>query len=116
MRREPAPALLPFKAPTFDTGSGKGTMSESSNASAQRAPLSGQHATMADVAKAAGVALKSVSRVINNEPHVSVQLRDKVLAAIAALNYVPDTAARSLAGARSFTISVLFDNPSPKKT
>ena len=91
-------------------------MSESSNASAQRAPLSGQHATMADVAKAAGVALKSVSRVINNEPHVSVQLRDKVLAAIAALNYVPDTAARSLAGARSFTISVLFDNPSPNYT
>lgn len=74
------------------------------------------HATMADVAKAAGVAIKSVSRVINNEPHVSAQLRDKVEAAIAALNYVPDTAARSLAGARSFTISVLFDNPSPNYT
>ena len=74
------------------------------------------HATMADVAKAAGVAIKSVSRVINNEPHVSAQLRDRVEAAIAALNYVPDTAARSLAGARSFTISVLFDNSSPNYT
>ncbi|MDE2595490.1 MAG: LacI family DNA-binding transcriptional regulator [Sphingomonadales bacterium] len=74
------------------------------------------HATMADVAELAGVSLKSVSRVINNEPHVSPRLRDKVEAAISALNYVPDTAARSLAGARSFTIGVLFDNPSPNYT
>lgn len=86
-------------------------MSETHTTPAPRA-----HATMADVAKAAGVALKSVSRVINNEPHVSAQLREKVEAAIAALDYVPDTAARSLAGARSFTISVMFDNPSPNYT
>ena len=74
------------------------------------------HATMADVARRAGVSIKSVSRVINNEPHVSPKLREKVEAAIATLDYVPDTAARSLAGARSFTIGVLFDNPSPNYT
>ncbi len=74
------------------------------------------HATMSDVADAAGVSLKSVSRVINNEPHVSAKLRTKVEAAIATLNYVPDPAARSLAGARSFTIGLLFDNPSPNYT
>ena len=70
-------------------------------------------ATMEDVAKLAGVSLKSVSRVINLEPHVSSKLRAKVEAAIAELHYVPDMAARSLAGARAFTIGVLFDNPSP---
>lgn len=74
------------------------------------------HATMADVAMRAGVSIKSVSRVINNEPHVSPKLREKVEAAIASLDYVPDTAARSLAGSRSFTIGVLFDNPSPNYT
>ena len=72
--------------------------------------------TMADVAQRAGVSLKSVSRVINNELHVSEKLRAKVEAAIAELDYVPDTAARSLAGSRSFTIGVLFDNPSPHYT
>jgi LacI family transcriptional regulator len=74
------------------------------------------HATMADVARVAGVSLKSVSRVINKEPHVSPHLREKVEAAIRNLHYVPDTAARSLAGARSFTIGLLFDNPSPNYT
>lgn len=71
---------------------------------------------MEDVARRAGVSLKSVSRVINAEPHVSAKLRARVEAAIAELNYVPDTAARSLAGARSFIIGLLFDNPSPNYT
>lgn len=71
---------------------------------------------MADVARVAGVSMKSVSRVINNEPHVTPRLRAKVEAAIATLDYVPDMAARSLAGARSYTIGVLFDNPSPNYT
>ncbi|MEL0250955.1 MAG: LacI family DNA-binding transcriptional regulator, partial [Novosphingobium sp.] len=41
---------------------------------------------MDDVARLAGVSLKSVSRVINAEPHVSARLRERVDAAIAALN------------------------------
>ncbi|MFT3975885.1 MAG: LacI family DNA-binding transcriptional regulator [Sphingomonas bacterium] len=69
--------------------------------------------TIADVARLAGVSPKSVSRVINAEPHVSARLRAKVEAAIGQLNYVPDTAARSLAGSRAFIIGALFDNPSP---
>lgn len=71
------------------------------------------HATMEDVARLAGVSLKSVSRVINAEPHVSARLRAKVEAAIAELHYVPDIAARTLAGSRTFIIGLLFDNPSP---
>ncbi|WP_183030089.1 LacI family DNA-binding transcriptional regulator [Altericroceibacterium spongiae] len=69
--------------------------------------------TMADVAREAGVSLKSVSRVVNGEAHVSASLREKVEHAVAQLGYVPHMAARSLAGNRSFTICLLFDNPSP---
>lgn len=76
----------------------------------------GGPAKMNDVAELAGVSIKSVSRVINNEPHVSPRLRAKVEAAIQALDYVPDNAARSLAGSRSFTIGVMLDNPSPNYT
>lgn len=65
--------------------------------------------TMADVARLAGVSEKSVSRVVNREAHVSAALKDKVDAAIAQLGYVPDPAARSLAGSRSFTVSLMVD-------
>lgn len=68
---------------------------------------------MADVAMRAGVSLKSVSRVINDEPHVSARLRQKVEAAIAELDYVPDTAARSLAGARNFEIGLILGEMGP---
>lgn len=71
---------------------------------------------MTDVAKAAGVSLKSVSRVINGESHISQKLRSKVEAAINDLGYVPDRAARSLAGGRSFIVGILFGNPSPNYT
>jgi LacI family transcriptional regulator len=66
--------------------------------------------TISDVAKAAGVSMKSVSRVINSEASVSDALRAKVQAAIDRLGYVPDVAARSLAGARSFSIGLLFED------
>ncbi len=65
---------------------------------------------MNDVAKAAGVSMKSVSRVVNNEPNVTTKLRSKVDRAIAALGYVPDLAARSLAGGRSLTVGLLFND------
>jgi LacI family transcriptional regulator len=67
-------------------------------------------ATMSDVAKTAGVSMKSVSRVVNNEPNVTDKLRAKVQAAIDVLGYVPDFAARSLAGGRTFTIGLLFND------
>jgi LacI family transcriptional regulator len=64
--------------------------------------------TISNVAKAAGVSMKSVSRVVNREPNVSEKLRLRVQSAINALCYVPDFAARSLAGGRAFTIGLLF--------
>ena len=69
-------------------------------------------ATISDVAKMAGVSIKTVSRVVNREPNVRQNTRDRVLKAIQALNYKPSLAARGLAGGRTFLIGMLFDNAS----
>jgi len=68
-------------------------------------------ATINDVAKHAGVSIKTVSRVMNNEPSVRQPTREKVQAAVAELNYQPNLAARNLAGTKSFSIAYVYDNP-----
>lgn len=60
-----------------------------------------------DVARLAGVSQKTVSRVLNNEPYVSEQAREKVLAAAEALGYRLNNAARALASGRTRTIGVV---------
>ena len=70
-------------------------------------------ARIEDVAAAAGVSMKTVSRVLNNEPGVREATRLRVREAVAALNYRPDPSARSLAGNRSYLVALLYDNPSP---
>lgn len=65
-----------------------------------------------DVAKAAGVSPKTVSRVLNNEENVRGPTREKVLAAMAAMDYRPHLSARSLASNRSYLVATLYDNPS----
>ena len=72
-----------------------------------------RHSTITDVADAAGVSIKTVSRVFNNEPNVRPLTRDRVLAAATELDYHPNVAARSLAGRRSFLIGLAYENPSP---
>ncbi len=67
--------------------------------------------TINDVADLAGVSIKTVSRVMNNEPSVKKATLDKVNAAIAQLNYQPNAAARNLAGTRSYSIGYIYDNP-----
>jgi len=52
--------------------------------------------TMVDVAREAGVALRTVSRVVNDDPTVGPEYVTKVRAAIAALNFRPDERARQL--------------------
>lgn len=71
-------------------------------ASTLRAPV------MADVAHRAGVSLKTVSRVVNGEPHVRQAVRQRVLAAIRELGYKPNTAARALVTRRVSTIGALL--------
>ena len=65
-----------------------------------------------DVAERAGVSIKTVSRVINREPNVRGDTRERVETAIAELRYTPNPFARSLAGSRAFVIGLLYDNPS----
>lgn len=67
--------------------------------------------TINDVADRAGVSIKTVSRVMNNEPSVKKATLDKVMAAIAELNYQPNAAARNLASTKSYTIGYIYDNP-----
>jgi LacI family transcriptional regulator len=57
--------------------------------------------TVFDVASLAGVSIKTVSRVVNDEPHVRPTTKERVDQAIAKLNYRPDEAARKLARHRS---------------
>lgn len=54
----------------------------------------------------------TVSRVINGETNVRAATRETVNAAIAELNYSPNSAARSLAGAGQSRIGLLYSNPS----
>mgnify|MGYP001142016981 CR=1 FL=1 len=65
-----------------------------------------------DVAAAAGVSMKTVSRVLNHEPNVAQATRERVEAAVAELGYRPHQSARVLAGNRSYLIGLLYDNPS----
>lgn len=68
-------------------------------------------ATINDVAKLSGVSIKTVSRVMNNEPSVRQLTREKVQAAVKELNYQPNLAARNLAGTKSYTVAYIYDNP-----
>jgi len=70
-----------------------------------------RHATIKDVAKRAGVSLKTVSRVINQEASVRADTRQKVERAIEALGYRPNLSARSLRAAHSYAIGLVYDNP-----
>lgn len=71
----------------------------------------GRGITIEDVAKAAGVSRQTVSRVINHSPRVSPEARARVEEAIAALGWVPSSAARSMAGGRSRLLLAVFEGP-----
>src|SRR5690606_36717033 len=69
--------------------------------------------TIRTVAERAGVSLKTVSRVINNEPSVLPATRARVLQTIAELDYEPDPSARNLRSASAYVIGLVYDNPNP---
>lgn len=66
-----------------------------------------------DVSRVAGVSIKTVSRVLNNERYVRPATRAKVEEAMAMLGFRPSAAARALAGGRSFQIALMCSNPGP---
>src|SRR5689334_13877329 len=69
-------------------------------------------ATIADVARDAGVSAMTVSRVINGKRNVRETTRAAVLQAIEQLNYSPNAAARTLAAGEATHIGLLYANPS----
>jgi DNA-binding LacI/PurR family transcriptional regulator len=64
--------------------------------------------TMLDVAKLAGVSYQTVSRVINDHPYVSKEVRQRVKAAIDTLGYRPSKAATKLASKSSKIIATVL--------
>jgi DNA-binding LacI/PurR family transcriptional regulator len=65
---------------------------------------------MADVGRLAGVSHQTVSRVINGSPHVRPETRERVLEAMVALGYRPNSLARALVTGRSNMLGVVsFD-------
>lgn len=72
-------------------------------------------ATIRDVARAAGVGLGTVSRVLNDSPLVSPATRQRVLEVIAELQYTPSEIARRFSSGKTLTVATIapfFTRPS----
>lgn len=63
--------------------------------------------TIKDVAKEAGVATSTVSRVLSNNPKISDETKERVNEAIKKLNYKPNAIARSLANNKTRILGVV---------
>ena len=68
-----------------------------------------QAVTIKHVAADAGVSLQTVSRVINNEPNVRPEMKERVQQSIDKLGYVPSIAAQRMSGSRSYLILAIND-------
>jgi LacI family transcriptional regulator len=79
--------------------------------SSSRSTASRSRATIRDVAALAGVGIKTVSRVINEEPNVSPQMRERVQRAVLALNFKPHQGAGALrrGDRKTLTLGLLID-------
>jgi len=64
--------------------------------------------SISDIAKKAGVSKSTVSRVINHHPHVSEETRQKVMALINELDYIPNQLARDLSRGKTQKIGVVI--------
>lgn len=64
--------------------------------------------TLEKIAEQAGVSRSTVSRVINNQPNVRAEVRERVLTIVKQTGYHPNVAARSLASQRSFVIALVI--------
>ena len=62
-----------------------------------------------DVAKKAGVAISTVSKVLNHYPNVSEETKAKVNAAIAELGFVPNTIASALSSKKTGRVALVLD-------
>ena len=69
--------------------------------------------TIYDVARAAGVSIASVSRVLNGQRNPRQETRERVLAAVTELGFVPDGAARALSARLKEVVGVIVRRPGP---
>src|SRR3546814_6675487 len=67
----------------------------------------GISARMRDVAKRAGVSTMTVSRALSDPERVSAEMRERVIAAVKEIGYLPNHLARSLSSTRSTTIGLI---------
>lgn len=67
--------------------------------------------TINDVAQAAGVSVRTASRVLNQSPKVNADTRARVQEVIRSLNFIPNLRARALASNRSFMLGFVHDDP-----
>ena len=63
--------------------------------------------TIKDIAKACGVGVSTVSRVLNNRPDVSDDVRQRVLSFVESCGYVPNNSARDLSRSRTDAVGVV---------
>jgi LacI family transcriptional regulator, galactose operon repressor len=90
-------------APTLDTQDGR----DEHDGQAQ---LQGQP-TIYDVARAAGVSIASVSRVLNGRRNPLPDTRERVERAVAELGFIPDGAARALSARLKEVVGVVIRRP-----
>ena len=64
-------------------------------------------ATIKDIARLSGVGISTVSRVLNNSGFASPETKQKVMAVVHELNYIPNNNARNLKKSQTKTIAVL---------
>ncbi|CAM3416042.1 LacI family DNA-binding transcriptional regulator [Marinicrinis lubricantis] len=69
--------------------------------------------TLESIARLAGVSRGTVSRVVNRQPGVKNEVREKVLSIIEQTGYYPNSQARSLAGGRTENIGVVVFGDDP---
>lgn len=68
------------------------------------------NATIKDVARYADVSISTVSRVLNGNPCVNPELRERVIAAAKALSYSPNVIAKSLKGGSMRLVAYIVSN------
>ena len=76
----------------------------------RRLPDTRQEPTIEHVAKAAGVSIRTVSRVLNQSPKVNADTRQRVQDAIDALHFRPSQRARALAMGRTFLLGLVHND------
>lgn len=63
--------------------------------------------TIKDIARACGVSISTVSRVLNDRPDVSPEVRSRVMAVVEQQGYIPNNSARDLVRSQSDAIGVV---------